>query len=93
MVVLVQCAKSSHQKWLKFSQNAYLPNTKGFSKHGFGLVLGLKIFFGGGVGQAHSRSERAADGQWAAVHLFGSEVSCSSAVLEYMVHCSRAVVG
>ena len=30
-------------------QNAYLANTKGFSKYGVGLVSGPKIFFGGGV--------------------------------------------
>ena len=35
MVILVQCAKSS--QWLKFSQNAYLANTQGFSKYGVGL--------------------------------------------------------
>ena len=49
MVILVQCAKSSQRKWLNISQDAYLTNTKGFSKYGVGLVLGPKIFFGGGV--------------------------------------------
>ena len=49
MVIWVQCAKSSKQKWPKISQDAYLPNTKGFSKYGVGLALGPKILFGGGV--------------------------------------------
>ena len=52
MVILVQCAKSSQQKWLKFSQDAYLAKTIRFSKYGVGLVSGPKIFFGGGVLQA-----------------------------------------
>ena len=47
MVILIQCGKSPKQKWLKFSQNAYLANTKGFSKNGVGLVSGPNIFLRG----------------------------------------------
>ena len=49
MVILDQCGKSPQQKLLKFSQNAYLTNTKGFSKHGVGLVSGLNNIFRAGV--------------------------------------------
>ena len=49
MVILDQCGKSPKQKWLKFLQNAYLANTKGFSKYGVGLVSGLNNFFRVGV--------------------------------------------
>ena len=49
MVILDQCGKSPQRKWLKFSQNAYLANTKGFSKYGVGLVSGLNNFVRAGV--------------------------------------------
>ena len=44
-----QCGKSPQQKWVKFSQNAYLTNTKGFSKYGVRLVLALNNIFREGV--------------------------------------------
>ena len=44
MVILV-----TQRKWLKISQDAYLANTKGFSKYGVGLVLGTNIILGAGV--------------------------------------------
>ena len=40
MVILDQCGKSPQQKLLRFSQNAYFANTKGFSN----MVLGLYFF-------------------------------------------------
>ena len=49
MVILDQCGKSPQQKWLKFSQNAYLANTKRILEYGIGLVLGLNNFFREGV--------------------------------------------
>ena len=49
MLILGQCGKSPQQKWLKFLQNVYNANTKGFSKCGVWLVLGLKKNFRAGV--------------------------------------------
>ena len=49
MVILDQCGKSPQRKWLKFSQNAYLANTKIILEYGIGLVLGLNNLFREGV--------------------------------------------
>ena len=49
MVILDHCGKRPQQKWLEFFKNAYLANTKGFSKYSVGLVSGLNIFFRTGV--------------------------------------------
>ena len=47
MVIWVQCGKSPQQNRLKFSQNAYLTKTKGFSKCGVDLVSRPNTFLKG----------------------------------------------
>ena len=41
--IMIQCGKSSHWKWLKFLQNAYLANTKRIPKTEFWTCFGTWV--------------------------------------------------
>ena len=43
IVIFVQCGKSSQEKWLKCSMNAYLANTKGFPKTKCWSCFGTRV--------------------------------------------------